>query len=146
MAACDVRLAAKSARFGIRETKIAIVADMGSLQRLQSVVPRGHLREMALTGKDISSERALRIGLVNDLFENEAEVLQAAREVAREAAGNAPLVVQGTKAVLRVTEEQGERAGLEYVALWNAAHLASNDLKEAMSAFIEKREPRFTGS
>ncbi len=146
VAACDVRLAAKSARFGIRETKIAIVADMGSLQRLQAVVPRGHLREMALTGKDISSERALRIGLVNDLFESEVDVLQAAREVAREAAGNAPLVVQGTKAVLRVTEEQGERAGLEYVALWNAAHLASNDLKEAMSAFIEKREPRFTGS
>jgi enoyl-CoA hydratase len=145
VSACDVRLAARGAKFGIRETKIAIVADMGSLQRLQGIVPKGHLRELALTGKDIDAERAHRIGLVNDLFDDEAAVLAGARAMASEIAQNAPLVVQGTKAVLQVTEAQGERAGLEYVALWNAAHLASHDLKEAMAAFVEKREPRYEG-
>jgi enoyl-CoA hydratase len=144
VSACDVRLAGRSAKFGIRETKIAIVADMGSLQRLQGIVPKGHLRELALTGKDIDAERALRIGLVNDLFDDD-ELLSGARAMAAEIARNPPLVVQGTKAVLQVTEEQGERAGLEYVALWNAAHLASHDLKEAMAAFVEKREPRYEG-
>lgn len=145
VSACDVRVAAEDAKFGIRETKIAIVADMGSLQRLQQVIGRGHLRELALTGKDIDAKRAAAIGLVNDVVPTGADALAHARAVATEIAANSPLVVQGTKAVLRVTEEQGERAGLEYVALWNAAHLASWDLTEAMTSFVEKRPPRFEG-
>jgi enoyl-CoA hydratase len=145
VAACDVRVAAASAKLGIRETKIAIVADMGSLQRLEKIVGRGHLRELALTGRDIDAERALRIGLVNDVLPDEAAALAAARSIAREIAANAPLVVQGTKEVLRYSGRVGEDAGLEYAALWNAAHLASHDLREAMGAFVEKRKPTFSG-
>lgn len=145
IAACDIRLASENAKIGLRETKIAIVADMGSLERLVGIIGKGHLREMALTGRDLDAARALRIGLVNDVYPDEAAVLSAARALAHEIAANAPLVVQGTKEVLRVGERHGEEAGLRYAALWNAAHLASFDLREAMSAFVEKRKPEFTG-
>ncbi len=145
IAACDIRLASENAKIGLRETKIAIVADMGSLERLVGIVGKGHMREMALTGRDIDAARALRIGLVNDVYPDEAAVLAAAHALAAEIAQNAPLVVQGTKEVIRVGERHGEEAGLRYAALWNAAHLASMDLREAMSAFVEKRKPEFKG-
>ena len=145
IAACDVRIAAASARFSLRETKIAIVADMGSLQRLEAIVGRGHLRELAFTGKDIDAERARAIGLVNDVVPSDDDVVAAAQGMAREIAANSPLVVQGTKEVLRATARWGEEAGLRYVAAWNAAHLASRDIAEAMQAFVERRKPSFTG-
>lgn len=145
VAACDVRLAAEGATFSLRETKIAIVADMGSLQRLAGVIPRGHLRELALTGKDVDAARALRMGLVNDLYPTQDAVLDAARALAREIAANPPLTVHGTKEVLRVSEEQGAEHGLRYTALWNASQLASEDLREALSAFMEKRPPEYKG-
>ena len=145
IAACDVRLASASARFSLRETKIAIVADMGSLQRLEGIIGRGHLRELAFTGKDIEAERAKAIGLVNDVSATDEGALDAAVAMASEIAENAPLVVQGTKEVLRASARWGEEAGLRYVAAWNAAHLASEDLREAMAAFMEKRKPVYKG-
>ncbi len=143
VAACDVRVAAASAKFSLRETKMAIVADMGSLQRLEGVIGRGHLRELAFTGKDVPAERALAIGLVNAVLAGDDEALAAALAMATEIAENPPLVVQGTKEVLRATARDGVEAGLRYVAAWNAAHLASEELQEAMSAFVEKRKPRY---
>lgn len=145
IAACDIRLASTSAVISLRETKVAIIADMGSLQRLEAIIGRGHLREMAFTGKDIDADRAKSMGLVNDIFEDDARVLDAAQAMAAEIAANAPLVVQGTKEVLRVSTRVDEEMGMRYVAAWNAAHLASEDLREAMSAFVEKRPPVYKG-
>lgn len=145
IASCDVRLAAASAKFSLRETKMAIVADMGSLQRLEGIVGRGQLRELAFTGKDVDAARAKDIGLVNDVFPSEEALVDAAIVMANEIADNSPIVVQGTKEVLRATARWGEEAGLRYVAVWNAAHLASEDLREAISAFVEKRKPAYKG-
>jgi enoyl-CoA hydratase len=144
-AACDMRLASADATISLREAKIAIVADMGSLQRLEAVIGRGALRELAFTGKDIDASRALAIGLVNEVLPDADATIEAARAMARAIADNPPLVVQGTKRVLRMTGKLGEEAGLEYVALWNAAHLASEDLREAMTAFATKRPPVYRG-
>lgn len=143
--ACDIRLAAADALFSVRETKIAIVADVGTLQRLPGIVGRGHVAELAFTGKDITAARAREIGLVNEVLPDAAGVLAAARALAAEIAANSPLVVQGTKAVLRACEGKTVTEGLDYVAVWNSAFLQSNDLMEAMAAFIEKRPPRFKG-
>jgi enoyl-CoA hydratase len=145
VAACDVRLASASARFSLREAKMAIVADMGSLQRLEGVIGRGHLRELAFTAKDIDAARAKAIGLVNDVVDADDAVVTSAVQMAEEIADNPPLVVQGTKEVLRASARWGEDVGLRYVAAWNAAHLASEDLREAFTAFMEKRKPVYKG-
>lgn len=143
--ACDIRLAAADAVFSVRETKIAIVADVGTLQRLPRVIPRGHVAELAYTGKDIDAERARAIGLVNDVLPDHDAVVAAATSMAQEIAANSPLAVQGTKAVLQACADMTVEQGLDYVGVWNAAFLRSHDLTEAMTAFLEKREPRFEG-
>jgi enoyl-CoA hydratase len=145
IAACDIRLASADATFSVREAKVAIVADLGSLQRLPAIISAGHLAELAFTGKDISAERAQEIGLVNDVAADADGVLKAAYELAQEIAANSPIAVQGTKAVLAANEGRTVAEGLDYVATWNAGMLASDDLVEAMMAFMEKRPPTFTG-
>jgi enoyl-CoA hydratase len=145
IAACDIRLASVDAVFSVREAKMAIVADLGSLQRLPAIINAGHLAELAFTGKDIGAERAREIGLINDLAGDAENVLKAAYALAGEIAANSPLAVQGTKAVLMANEGRTVAEGLEYVATWNAGMLASDDLTEAVTAFIEKRPPKFTG-
>jgi enoyl-CoA hydratase len=146
IAACDIRLASADAIFSVREAKVAIVADLGSLQRLPSIIGAGHVAELAFTGKDISAERAKAIGLVNDVAADAEGVLKAAYELADEIAANSPLAVQGTKAVLTANEGRTVAEGLDYVATWNAGMLGSNDLVEAMTAFMERRPPTFSGS
>ena len=143
--ACDIRLASADATFSVRETKIAIVADLGTLQRLPGIVAKGHVAELAYTGKDISADRAAEIGLVNQVLPDGEACLKAAHEMAGEIVANSPLAVQGTKAVLRASEGRTVEEGLDYVGVWNAAFLASNDLTEALTAFLEKRPPTFTG-
>ena len=145
IAACDIRLASSDAVFSVREAKVAIVADLGSLQRLPAILNAGHLAELAFTGKDISAERAKEIGLVNDVAADVEGVHKAAHTLAAEIAANSPIAVQGTKAVLAANEGRTVAEGLDYVATWNAGMLASDDLTEAMTAFMEKRPPKFTG-
>jgi enoyl-CoA hydratase len=145
IAACDIRLCSADARFSLREARIAIVADIGSLQRLPHIIGEGNTRELAFTAKDIDAQRALRIGLVNEVFDGAEALEDAARAMAREIAANAPLAVQGAKRVLNESQGKPIAEGLTYVALWNAAYVHTSDLTEAISAFIEKRPPRFTG-
>jgi len=146
IAACDIRLAASDAVFSVRETKLAIVADLGSLQRLPAIIGMGHLAELAFTGKDIDAAEAERIGLVNRLAGDSAEgVHEQARALGTAIAANSPIAVQGTKAVLAAQDGRTVAEGLDYVATWNAGMLPSDDLAEAMKAFVEKRPPDFTG-
>ena len=145
VSACDVRYCSNDTKFSVRETKVAIVADLGSLQRLPKIIGAGHLAELAYTGKDIDATRALEIGLVNAVFGNSDEVLAGAKYLASEIAQNSPLAVQGTKAVLAANDGRSVDEGLEFVARWNTMYLQSNDLREAMAAFVEKRPPVFQG-
>lgn len=145
IAACDIRLASADAVFSVREAKVAIVADLGSLQRLPSIIGAGHVAELALTGKDISAARAKEIGLVNDVAADAEGVQREALAMAHEIATNSPLAVQGTKAILAANEGRTVAEGLDYVATWNAGMLGSEDLVEAMKAFMERRAPTFTG-
>ncbi len=141
--ACDIRLADPSATFSVRETKVAIVADLGTLQRLPRIIGAGHVAELAYTGMDIDAARAAAIGLVNRVAD---DVLADAYELAERIAANSPLAVQGTKAVLAANDGRTVAEGLEFVANWNTLYLRSDDLTEAMTAFVERRPPTFTGS
>ena len=144
--ACDIRLAAADAVFSVRETRMAMVADMGTLERLPKVVSAGHVAELVYTGKDIDAVRAEQMGLVNQVYSDQESLMAGAREWAEQIAANSPLAVQGAKAVLSAEEGRSVTEALDYVALWNAAFLESEDLYEAMAAFMERRPPRFTGN
>ncbi len=143
--ACDIRLAAAGAVFSVRETRMAMVADVGTLQRLPKLVAPGHVAELVYTGRDIDAHRAEAIGLVNAVHPDVEALHAAARALADEIAANSPLAVRGAKAVLRTGEGLGTAQGLDHVALWNSAFMESDDLGEAVTAFLEKRPPRFTG-
>jgi enoyl-CoA hydratase len=143
ISACDIRICSNDARFSVREIKVAIVADLGSLQRLPHIIGEGHTRELALTGKDIDAARALRIGLVNDVYDTPEALIDAATKLANEIAENSPLVAQGVKKVLNESRDLTVNEGLRHVAIWNSAFLHSTDLEEAIKAFMEKRAPQF---
>lgn len=144
--ACDIRLATEDAEFSIMETKIAIVADVGTLQRITAIVGKGMAREMAFTGKYIDSARALRSGLVNEVYANQEALLAGARAMAEEIAANSPVTVQGVKQVLNYSDDHNTADGLEHVAQWNSSFLRSHDLNEAVGAFLEKRKPEYRGN
>lgn len=144
--ACDIRLASADALFSIRETKIGITADVGTLQRLPGIIAKGHVAELAYTGKDIDAARAEKIGLVNEVFADQEAVLEAALELANDIAANSPLAVRGTKFMLQQGEDLTTDQSLLLNGLWTmATNLGSNDIKEAMTAFMEKRPPTFRG-
>jgi enoyl-CoA hydratase len=144
-AACDIRVASAEARFSVREARVAIVADVGSLQRLPKIIGEGMTRRLALTAEDITAARAEQIGLVSEVFSDPAAALKGARALARSIAALAPLAVQGTKQVLNDTRDLSVAEGLRHVAVWNAAFLHSHDLEEATTAFVERRAPHFEG-
>jgi enoyl-CoA hydratase len=143
--ACDIRLASADATFSVRETRMAMVADVGTLQRLPKILAAGHVAELVYTGKDIDAERARAMGLVNHVHPDHDAVVAAARTMGAEIAANSPLAVQGSKAVLQRGDTLTIDQGLDLVALWNTAFIHSDDLSEAVGAFFEKRAPEFKG-
>ena len=143
--ACDVRLCSADARFSVRETRLAMVADVGTLQRLPRIVGPGHARELIFTGEDFGAERAAAMGLVNRVLPDPEALFTEAMRVAQAIAANAPLAVQGCKAVLNEDVRADIDRGLEYVAAWNTGHLFTEDLVAGMAAFLTKTPPTFQG-
>jgi enoyl-CoA hydratase len=143
--ACDIRLAAADATFGVRETKIAMVADLGTLQRLPAIVGPGIARELVFTGRDFDAAYAERIGLVSRVLPDAEALREAAFAMAREIADNPPLAVQGAKRVMNEAVTREFDRGLEYVSTWNAAHVVTQDLGVAVTAFVSKQKPEFSG-
>ena len=142
--ACDIRLCSSDAVFSVRETRMAMVPDLGTLQRLRGIVPEGHLAELVYTGRDIGADRAESIGLVNDVYEDAEALRSGAGKLAGQIAANSPQAVQGSKRLLRLERRQREEEGLAHGALWNTSFLQSADLVEAITAFFEKRPPDFS--
>jgi enoyl-CoA hydratase len=143
--ACDIRMATADAIFSIRETRMGIIADVGTLQRLPHIIGQGWFRELALTGRDFAAREALQMGLVTRICDDRPTLYEAAEKLASQIAACPPLTVQGTKDVILYSRDNGIEAGLQYVAQKNAAALPSEDLIEAVSAFMEKRQPVFKG-
>ena len=143
--AVDVRLAAEGAVFSVRETRLGMVADVGTLQRLPHLVGAGPAAELVYTGRDCDARYAQEIGLVNRVYPDRETLFAGARELALEIAANSPAAVQGSKQVLTSMREETTARHLDYAALWSAAFLRSADLAEGVAAQVEGRPPRFTG-
>ena len=145
--ACDIRIAAADSNFSVRETRIGLVADVGTLQRLPKILNAGHVAELAYSAKDINAARAEKIGLVNDVYETFDAAYAEGMALATIIAANPPMAVRGTKFML----QQGETLTTEQSLLMNGmftmiTSLKSNDLQESMHAFAERRPPVYTGT
>ena len=143
ISACDVRVCSADAFFQIAEIDVGITADLGTLQRLPHLIPGGVVRELALTGRRMGAEEALRWGLVTQVLPDRDAALAAAHALATTIAAKSPIAAAGTKRSLNRSRGRSVEEGLADVGLWNAATLANADLMEAMRARRSGDAPAF---
>ena len=143
---CDLRICSSETIFAVPEAKLAIITDVGGLQRLPKVVGPGHARELAFRGHQFDATRAKAINLVNEVFADKATLEAKALEMAEEIASNPPLAVQGAKEVLAFSEAASLEQSLAYNAARSCMILPSEDLFEAISAYLQKRKGEFKGA
>jgi enoyl-CoA hydratase len=141
--ACDCRYATKDAFFVIMETNIGMTADVGTLQRLPKLIPDGVAREYAYTGRRMSAERAVEVGLVNEVFDDQEAMLDGVLAIAKEIAAQSPLAVWGTKEMLLYSRDHSVADGLDYVATWQTGMFQGFDMMEAFKAKADGREPEY---
>jgi enoyl-CoA hydratase/carnithine racemase len=142
--ACDMIVAAESARFGQPEIALGIIPGGGGTQRLARTIGKQRAMELVLTGGIFDAPTALEWGLVNQVAKDE-DWLDEALELAREVAARAPLATRLGKQAVLAAEETTLAAGLEQERRLFELAMASEDRVEGMRAFLEKREPRFEG-
>ena len=142
--ACDLRYAASTAKLGQPEVNLGIFPGWGGTQRLARVCGLGAAKDLILTGRVVDADEALRIGLVNGVFEP-AELLEKTLDVARTIASKGPLAISAAKAAINHALQGDHVENLEAEADAFGELFSSTDAKEGMTAFVEKRDPRFTG-
>jgi enoyl-CoA hydratase len=142
--ACDIRVAAENATFGFPEVGLGILPGMGGTQRLPRLVGPALAKELIFTGRRIGAEEALRIGLVNRVVP-QGGALFAAKEIAAEISSNGPIAVRHAKSAANRAMDVDLISGLEYEADQFALLFATDDAREGMGAFVERRKPGFEG-
>ncbi len=142
--ACDLVLAADDAQFGLTEARVGVIPGAGAAVRLPRWVGRAVAKEILMLGDPIDAATAHRIGLVNRLVAP-AELADATRELAQRLASRSPSALAAAKRAVNVGAELDIDRGMTYVLQEFALLFAGEDQREGMSAFLEKRAPRFTG-
>ncbi len=142
--ACDIRIAAENALLGFPEVTLGILPGLGGTQRLPRLVGPGIAKEMIFSGRRLKAEEARMINLVNRVVP-EGEALNAARELAGEIASNGPVAIRHAKAAANKSQDVDLVSGLEYEADQFALLFATEDAREGMGAFVEKRKADFKG-
>lgn len=141
---CDLIVASERARFGLPEVKRGIIAGGGGVFRIARRLPASVAAEILVTGEPLAAERAFQLGLVNRVVPA-GDALDAALALAATIARNAPLAVQQSLKVARLAQDLDEPALFTAMREAGAVIRASEDFKEGPRAFLEKREPRWTG-
>jgi len=141
---CTIRIASKTAKLGQPEVKLGILPGYGGSQRMSRLCGKGMAHELCLTGEMITAEEALRIGLVNHIYEP-AELLPAAEALAKKIIANAPIAVKYTMEAIERGFEMPQEEGLFLEATLFGLACATEDMREGTKAFLEKRPAQFKG-
>ncbi|KAF8458126.1 enoyl-CoA hydratase/isomerase family protein [Terfezia claveryi] len=143
--ACDIRICTRSTRFSLKEVDIGLAADLGTLTRLPKIVgSMSWVKEIAYTCREFGGEEALRMGFVSWCEEEKEDACKRALEVAGAVGGKSPVAVEGTKELLDWGVGRPVQDGLRYTQIWNAPAILAADVKEAVTATLQKRKPNFS--
>ena len=143
MSTCaDMRYATTDSFFVIQEINLAMTADVGTFPRLCHLLPQGLVRELAYSGRRLPARRAYELGLVNELFDSQEQMLKHVLELAAEIATKSPLAVHGSKVIINYARDHSIKDGLDYIATWQAGMFnPTADMFESFKAKQEKRTP-----
>jgi enoyl-CoA hydratase len=142
--ACSIRICSEKAQFGAPEVKLGIIPGDGGTQRLPRLVGLGRAMEMILTGDFIDAQEACRIGLVNRVVPPE-KLMSAAMELAQKIASRPPLAVRYAKEAVNRSQEGATGSGFALESFLHALSCTTEDKKEGVAAFLEKRKGEFKG-
>ena len=143
VSACDIRLATSDAFFCIQEINIGMAADLGTLQRLPKLIPEGIVHELAYTGRRLPAQRALAVGLVNEVFESQEALLEAALQMAREIAEKPPVAIWGSKQAIHYARDHSTQDALQQMGWLQSGIWRTGNLIEAFMARQQGRAPQF---
>jgi enoyl-CoA hydratase len=141
--ACDIRYCTQDAFFQIAEINIGMTADVGTFPRLCKLIPEGWVREMAYTGRRLPAATAKQIGLVNEVFATQEEMISNVMKIAAEIAEKSPVAVAGSKRMINYARDHSQADGLDYIATWQAGMFSPPHMAEAFAAKSQKRAPKF---
>lgn len=142
--ACDVRVVADGTKLGLLEFKYGIIPDLGGTQRLPRLIGAGKAKELIFTAAQIDAAEALRLGIAERVVAD-SDLEDAVAELAATIAAQPPLAVRAAKTAIRASGDLPVREGLLVEAEGQATCIRSDDMKEAIAAFVERREPRYEG-
>ncbi len=141
--ACDLRYASADAFFVVQEINIGMTADVGTLQRLPKIIPEGIARELAYLGGRLPASRAYEVGLVNQVFDDHAALVEGTLDLAAQIAAKSPLAIWGSKEMITYSRDHSVADGLNYIATWQTGMFQPADMAETFAAKAEQRDPRF---
>jgi enoyl-CoA hydratase len=142
--ACSIRICSEKAQFGAPEVKLGIIPGDGGTQRLPRLIGLGRAMEMIITGDFIDAQEAYRVGLANNVFPPE-KLMEKAMELAQKIASRPPLAVRYAKEAVNRSQEGDTASGFALESYLHALSCTTEDKKEGVSAFLEKRKGRFKG-
>lgn len=143
ISACDIRLATNDAFFCIQEINIGMTADLGTLQRLPKLIPEGIVHELAYTGRRLPAQRALAVGLVNELFDTQDKMIEAALQMAREIAEKPPVAIWGSKQAIHYARDHSTHDALQQMGWLQSGIWQTGNLVEAFTAKQQGRAAQF---
>ena len=136
--ACDMRYCSSDAFFKIAEVDIGLAADVGTLQRLPSLIPIAAVRELAYTGRKFDAAEAKTLGLVNDVFTSREELMTEVERIAKTIASKSPLITRIIKKQINYARDHSVKDALDYHAAWNSSLMSGRDMEAAMTSFMNK--------
>lgn len=142
--ACDIRIASENARLGQPEVNVGLIPGGGGTQRLPRLVGKGLAKELIFTGKIIDAKTAEAIGLVNKVVASD-KLMLTVDEIAKEIMSKPSVAIKLSKQLINASDEIDLRTGLAYEAEAAGIISSTEDFKEGVAAFIEKRKPQFKG-